>query len=168
MLLEEDSVVSAFTVEQLEESQRHIFNAALEDSLPGNIKGASVVVRSGRIHMGGLQAVVPKLTLDTGASSASYIGSALLAKLGGVVRRPCRHRARLADGTTSLDITEQVTLPLQMFDADNVLSEPIWTELYVIPSLGEEVIIGLPDILGNYWSLFIEILENARDDRRSV
>ena len=77
MLLEEDSVVSAFTVEQLEESQRHIFNAALEDSLPGNIKGASVVVRSGRIHMGGLQAVVPKLTLDTGASSASYIGSAL-------------------------------------------------------------------------------------------
>ena len=168
MLLEEETDVTPFTMEQLEESQRHLLYAALESSLPGNIKGASVVVRSGKIHMGDLEVMVPKLTLDTGASSASYIGEALLAKFGGIVRRPCRHRARLADGATSLVITEQVTLPLQIFDADNVLSEPIWTELYVIPSLGEEIIVGLPDILGNYWTLFIEILERARGTQRQV
>ena len=168
MLLDDDSVASVFTADQLEESQQHLFRAALEDSLPTNIKGASVVVRAGKIYMGEVEAVVPKLTLDTGASSASYIGGAMLAKLGGVVRHPCRHRARLADGKTSLVISERVTLPIQVYDADNILTEPIWTELYVIPSLGEEVIIGLPDILGNFWSLFIDILEKARGGKRET
>ena len=74
MLLDDDSVASVFTADQLEESQQHLFRAALEDSLPTNIKGASVVVRAGKIYMGEVEAVVPKLTLDTGASSASYIG----------------------------------------------------------------------------------------------
>ena len=168
LLLEDRRSPSPISVAQLEESQRHLFQAALEDSLPDGIKGASVVVRMGSVQMGGEETSIPKMTLDTGASSGSYIGEALLSRLGQVVRLPCRHKARLADGTTSLQITEKVLLPLQVYDADNSLSEPIWTELYVIPTLGEEVIIGLPDLLGNYWTVFIEVLQKARDTKRKT
>jgi hypothetical protein len=168
MLLEKDEGLLNYTREKLEESQRHLFLAALEDSLPEKVRGASVVIRAGQIKIGEVMVEVPKLTLDTGASDKSYIGEEMVAEIGSVVRLPCRHKAWLADGRSSVVVTERVILPIQVFDVNNELTGAIWTELYIIPTLGKEIIIGLPDILGNYWSIFIDLLESARDEKRQL
>jgi len=162
----QDPVCSVVDIDQIEARQAEVFSDALRDSLPRSFKGGSVVVRAGEVCIAGEVKIVPKVTLDSGAQGASYCGEAMLQRLGAVVRLPCQHRARLADGKTRLDISEKVCLPLQIYDADNVLTEPLWTELYVIPTLGDEIIIGLPDLLGNYFDVFMSVMEKARADSR--
>ena len=105
---------------------------------------------------------LPKLTLDTGASSGNYVGAALLQRIPGVVLTPCRHKAILGDGQTTVHIDHKVTLQLRLYDDHDTLSEPVTTELYVIPTLGEQVIIGLPSILGEYYTFFVSALSRGR------
>ena len=132
-------------------------------SLPKGIKGKSVVIRDGEVRVCGESRYVPKITLDSGAISASYVGAGLLERLGDAVTRyPCKHQARLADGQTRVEITEMVRLQVQVSGVDEKLTEPIYTEFYVLPQLGEEMIVGLPDLLGSYWPVFIDILTEAR------
>ena len=38
---------------------------------------------------------------------------------------------------------------LLFYDDDGHLCDPIATEFYIMPSLGKEIINGLPDLLGN-------------------
>jgi len=42
-------------------------------------------------------------------------------------------------------------------------TEPMYTELYVVDGLGDEVIIGLPDILGSYFDFFVSALTCCRN-----
>ena len=51
---------------------------------------------------------------------------------------------------------------LLFYDDDGHLCDPIATEFYIMPSLGKEIINGLPDLLGNYFEYFTTILERAR------
>ena len=112
---------------------------------------------------GGAVRYLDKLTLDTGASSANYIGEKVLERIGNVVRYPCRHNARLGDGATRIWVTESVVLETQVYADDGSLEEPISTEYFVVPTLGDEAIIGLPDILGNYYEFFEKVLRAARE-----
>jgi RNase H-like domain found in reverse transcriptase len=122
----------------------------------------SVVVREGEIISHGNTYYLPKLTLDTGASSGNYIGAALLRQLPGVTLQPCRHRALLADGKTCVNVTNMVTLEIRLYDDLGDLSAPVSTDLYVIESLGEQIIVGLPAILGEYFDFFSAVLNRGR------
>ena len=118
--------------------------------------------REGQLESGGKQVYVGRVLLDTGASSGSYIGQALVDRFHDLEVEPCSHRVRLSDNKTEVHITQYVTLEIALYDEKLELTDSIFTELYVMPNLGNEVIIGLPDILGNYYDYFIGVLENAR------
>jgi hypothetical protein len=54
---------------------------------------------------------------------------------------------------------------IQLEDNYGDYTDPITTAFYVVPTLGNEVIVGLPDILGNYFDHFSEFIYAARQDR---
>ena len=81
---------------------------------------------------------------------------------------PCSHWVKLGDGTTQVHITQYVTLDVSLYDDEGNCCEPISTELYVMPDLGEEIIIGLREILGNYYDFFTTVLERARSRQPAV
>ena len=75
----------------------------------------------------------------------------------------CNHSARLGDGKTMVVIREYVELQVQVFRSDTTLTDPITTHLYIVESLGEEMIIGLQDLLGNFFEIFAEVIEEAAE-----
>ena len=79
-----------------------------------------------------------------------------------VEREPCHHPVQLGDGRTKVICTEMVTLDVALYASDGTLQEPISTVFHILPHLGDRMIIGLPDILGNYYDIFTTILEEAR------
>ena len=103
--------------------------------------------------------------LDTGAPHGNYIGRAIADKLYGIEREPCAHRVRLGDGKTLVDCTETITLDVSLYIPDGSLQFPISTVFYIMPALGDRMIIGLPEILGNFYDIFTTILQDARDKR---
>ena len=121
-----------------------------------------MVVREGEIVVGNNHYFLPRLTLDSGASSGNYIGRELLSRIPGAEVCPCYHSAVLADGKTRVTITERVTLQLRLYDDYDKLGEAVTTELYVIDTLGEQIIIGLPSILGEYFDFFVDALHRGR------
>ena len=115
----------------------------------------------GQVLFGGKTVYVAKTLLDTGATD-SYIGQALVERFTGVPLEPCSHTVKLGDNKTHVHITQYVTLEVALYDDNLELCEPIFTDFYVMPTLGEELIIGLPEILGNYYEYFTGVLERAR------
>ena len=69
--------------------------------------------------------------------------------------------ARLADAKTVLNITKSVYLTIRVYGPDESLGELHKLLFYVIDSLGMEVIIGLPSLVGPYFQEFVLILESA-------
>jgi len=123
----------------------------------------SVVVREGLVVIDGVNIKIPKITQDTGASHASYIGTKMLERMPQVKRYPCKHSAKLGDGKTILEVKEYCVLYIQLLDDYGCPTEPMHTELFLVDGLGEEVIIGLPDILGAYFNFFVAALTNGRN-----
>lgn len=123
----------------------------------------SVVVREGQIIQGDNTYYLPKLTLDTGASCGNYIGGELVDRIPSLRKKPCKHRALLGDGQTHVDIAYNVVLQLRLYDDDNCLCDPLTVELYIIDTLGEQVIIGLPSILGDFFDFFVCALQRGRE-----
>ena len=134
----------------------------MQDAIP-KAKVLKSAVREARISTATGSRYVPKCTLDTGASHGNYIGRDALAKLEFVERHPCNHSARLGDGKTIVSINEYVEVEVQVFRSDTTLTDPITTHLYVVESLGEEMIIGLQDLLGNFFEIFSEVIEEAAE-----
>ncbi len=133
----------------------------LNDNLPIS-KYKSAVVREGLVLFGNQRINLPKVTLDSGASSGNYIGRQFLDRhLSSVLRQPCKHRVRLGDGKTYMEVNNSVSLEVQLYDDEFHLYRPIWTSFYVVDTLGDEVIIGLPDLLGNYFEFFSTVLNAA-------
>ena len=123
----------------------------------------SVVVREGFAAVDGVTVSIPKITLDSGASHGNYIGRKLLDKIPGVKQIPCKHSAKLGDGETILQVNSYCALYMQLLDDYGSPTEPIYTELFIVDGLGDEVIIGLPDILGNYFDFFVAALSCGRN-----
>ena len=121
---------------------------------PAVMREGQIVTTMGSFYLG-------KCLLDTGATHGNYVGRALVDKLPNVKLQPCRHRARLGDGKTILQIKEKVCLDIQLYKDDGKLAEAISTNMYVVDTLGEEAIIGLQELLGNYFEFFAQVLELA-------
>ena len=124
-----------------------------------------MVVREGEIVHGMESYYLPKLTFDTGASSGNYIGAELVRRIPGINIQACNHKAVLGDGKTMIYIQSMVNLQLRLYSDDGDLSDPISVNLYVVDTLGEQIIIGLPDILGEFYDFFVSALSCGRDRR---
>ena len=124
--------------------------------------------RAGHLQSEGKSVYVGKILLDTGASSGSYVGRSLVSRFPDLPLEPCTHRVKLGDGKTEVHITQMVTLDLALYDEDDKLCGSIATEFYVMPDLDQEIIIGIQDILGNYYEYFTGVLERARRGQRKV
>jgi hypothetical protein len=122
---------------------------------------SSVVVREAQVQTPAGTHYLSKCLLDTGASHGSYIGRQFLNKLQQVDIRPCTHSAKLGDGTTRLVVNSQVSLGVQLYKDDGTLTEVIPTSFFVNEGLGNEAIIGLPEILGEYFEYFVQVLEQS-------
>ena len=127
-----------------------------------------VMYKEGQIGIGGETVYVDKALLDTGASSGSYVGQSLVDRIPNAVLEPCYHKVKLGDGTTEVIITQSVVLDVSLYEEDLSIGESFATEFFVLPTLGEEIIIGLPDILGNFYDYFTGVLERAREAMRNV
>jgi hypothetical protein len=138
--------------------------SVMQDSLPKSKELKSVIMEA-RISTGADCRYVPKCTLDTGANRGNYIGREALSLIQFPRMFPCRHSARLGDGKTYVTINEGVELKVQIFKVDGSLSEPIETNFFVVETLGEEMIIGLQDLLGSFFEVFAEVLETAANRR---
>ena len=112
------------------------------------------------------ECLIQKMTLDTGASSGNYIGRKFIENnFKNVKYEPCDHVVRLGDGKSIMRIREMVSLEISLLDNYGQRARPITTEFYVSESLGNEAIIGLPDLLGNYFDYFAQILNGATKNR---
>ena len=134
----------------------------------GGFANGRIMTRQGRLQIGDEVVSVDSALLDTGASSGNYVGGSLADRLVGAVRESCHHPVKLGDGKTKVILTECITAAVRMYDDQGKLTEPIETEFYVMPDLGDSIIIGLPDILGNFYDIFTTILENARQRQPAV
>jgi len=127
-------------------------------------KNKSVVVREAMVSSDDSigEIFLDKLTLDTGASNGNYIGRSFIqSNFKDVVYEPCQHRVRLGDGASIMTINETVILNISLLDDYGNRTKSIATEFYVSASLGNEAIIGLPELLGNYFEFFMHILEGT-------
>ena len=127
-------------------------------------KNKSVVVREAIVSSNDCldETFLEKLTLDTGASNGNYIGRKFIEKnFKEIVYEPCDHRVKLGDGKSVMSIKYSVVLNITLLDDYGDRTKPISTEFYVCDSLGEEAILGLPDLLGNYFEYFARVLNGA-------
>ena len=138
--------------------------SVMQDSLPRSKELKSVIMEA-RISTGADCRYIPKCTLDTGANRGNYIGREALSLIQFPRMFPCRHSARLGDGKTYVTINEGVQLRVQIFKEDGTLSEPVEASFFVVETLGEEMIIGLQDLLGSFFDIFAEVLETAANRR---
>jgi len=139
----------------------------MHENLPRS-KTKSAAVREAFASYGKQDVFIGKVTLDTGASSGNYIGRTVLEKFNNrVITQPCNHLARMGDGVSIIRLKETVTLAISMLDEHGEPTKPIYTEFFVSETLGNEAIIGLPDLLGNYFRYFEKILISARRNRIS-
>ena len=138
---------------------------SINERLFANTGTASVVVRQALLSSGEERTHLKRCTLDTGANSGNYIGETAIEKFPHVKRTPCSHRARLGDGKAILLVDETITLKLNLYDDNGEPTGPVETTFYVVPSLGSEAIIGLPDILDYHCDYFVRILQAAQKSR---
>ena len=137
----------------------------LYDRLP-RARNKSVVVREAQLYSKGQNAYADKVTMDTGASSGNYIGAEAITRLGPIARRQVEHQVKLGDGKTRLDVTEEVDVNVALYDDYGVLEAPVLTTFYVVESLGSDVIIGLPSILGDFYDYFERILRKGAHSKK--
>lgn len=128
------------------------------------------VLRSGSIVCGSRRVVVDKVLFDSGALHSSYVSVDLVNKY----REEWSHRIRnvegfvkLADQETVTKVNERITLDLEFIDENGgIYSAPVDMCVFSMPSM--DIIIGLPDILGFFMDLFIEMITVERRSEKRV
>jgi len=116
---------------------------------------AEITLKSEKIHL-------PKITLDTGANSGSYIGGKVIQGLSDIVRVPCLHKTRLIVGDTQISPTERVIFPMCLYTNDGSLHEVVQTSFHDVEERGDKAIVGLPDILFGYFEFFMKVIKQAK------
>jgi len=150
----------------VEQSRHKALLLAMNMDIPRTLR-KSAVNREAKIKIAGLEIMCPKTVYDTGASSGSYIGRGALNLLpeSALVYEPCNHRAVLGDGKTQIHIKQTVTvevIPIDDYDKD---WDPVTVEMFVVETMNNQMIIGLPDLLGNFFDYFACIMNNAASKR---
>ena len=123
------------------------------------------MTREAQVRHGDKTVYVRESLMDSGASDGNYAGEAIADRFDDIEREPCCHQVRLGDGRTMVTCTEMITLDVSLYMPDGSLQFPISTVFYVMPALGDRIIIGLPEILGNFYDIFTTILADARAQR---
>ena len=123
------------------------------------------MTREAQVKYGDKTIYVRESLMDTGASHGNYVGKAIADRFDDIEREPCCHQVRLGDGRTMVTCTAMITLDVSLYAPDGSLQFPISTVLYVMPALGDRIIVGLPEILGNFYDIFTTILADARAQR---
>ena len=138
-------------------SRTQTYLRTLHETVPRSAR-RSRVCRSAKFSSELHQAQIDRVTLDTGASSANYIGKSAVNRFPDVEIRPCRHNVRLGDGETNLTLDGYVILTVTPMNDYGEELEPVTAEFYIMEKLGDEAIIGLPDILGSFYDYFLSVL----------
>ena len=100
---------------------------------------------------------------DSGALHASYVSKCFVDKHRvGLTPylSPVDIETRLADSKTTLKITEVLSVPLQFTGPDGRLYRGE-ERLNVMPSMSEEIIVGLPTILSQSLHLYVAMLQEC-------
>ena len=126
----------------------------------------NIMIREGMVSRDFHFCSYKNILLDTGASSANYIGDNLFNRSPIDVRAcvPCNHIARLGDGKTKLTVNRKIRLDLHLYEDDNLDNEKLVVvknlEFLVIPFEGfrDQIIIGRPTILGPLLQYFVNML----------
>lgn len=105
---------------------------------------------------------IEKATMDTGAKAGTYAGLGVIRRLGAKLV-PSTHRARLGDGKTVIRVAGEACVTLALYTKNGKLTAPERLKVYVLEDLGDEVLVGLPDILLKFYEFFSEILNDSRE-----
>ena len=136
----------------------------LHENIPRSVK-RSAVRRAVKIASGsGESRKVEDCTYDTGASNGNYIGVQALQRLKGyedLQYEPCRHTVRLGDGKSTVSCYKTVMLTVHAIDDYDQELEGVTVEFFVMESMGDEIIIGLLDIVGSFYDYFADLLAKA-------
>ena len=101
---------------------------------------------------------------DSGALHASYVRKTYVDKHREELAphlSSCNAQTRLADSSTLVTVTEQLSVPVTIVGPDGEVFRG--TEVFhVMPSLAEDFIIGMPSILSKWLDLFIAMIVEGR------
>jgi len=132
------------------------------------VHNMSAMHREGSVLLPGIKRHVVhlgKCLFDSGALHASYISPKLVDKYRSVLGpyiMPISGRVTLGDASTSHNVSEMIPMKLRFMD-DNGL-EHIGTVNLVSFESGSHVIVGLPDILRTFGTLFLHMIQTAMKD----
>ena len=141
----------------------NVLRKRLHERLPRTIK-KSAVCRPVKIEALDSRRIINRCTFDTGASAANYIGLQALKEFemfDKLTIEACQHTVKLGDGASLMHITRKVTLSTIPIDDYGEDLDPIPTDFYIVDTMGDEMIIGLPSILAEYYDYFSTILAKA-------
>ena len=150
------------------DSYRECYTATLlsilRDRVP-RVVNKSAVRRPVRVSSKlGESRVVDDCTYDSGASNGSYIGLTALRQLSNYDElefQPCRHVAKLGDGKTIVSCSKTVVLTVSPINDYGEDCDGVDVEFFVMDSMGDEIIIGLQELLGSFFEYFVELLAKA-------
>ena len=108
------------------------------------------------------KAIHTRVYLDSCATSASYAGEALVEACSWLKPEPCHHQVTLGDGQTTMTCTTRVTLHLKLEDPRGCTTKTLPLQVFVIPKGGVDIVVGLPDILGDFYETFMDVMCDAR------
>jgi hypothetical protein len=138
----------------------------IENTFLASFPGGSLVktvVKPGTVE-GSTQLVpVGSVLFDTGALHASYISGTFVNDHREQLQSSLSAYsalARLADGKTVVSITEICHIELTILDSHSKPHVQV-VPLLVLPSCGTDIIIGLPQIISSFGSLFINMIDTA-------
>ena len=146
----------------LDSSMEDVIRNTFLASFPGGSFVESVV-RAGTLHGTLEDLVLGDILFDTGALHASYVDKGYVdanrESLKGKLS-PMKAVARLADKKTMVKIEELLTAEITVLDSKGV-GHTKTVPLLVLPSSCTQVIIGLPQIIGLFGSLFRDMIDEA-------
>ena len=118
---------------------------------------ASICRRRATIRGGGPKINSTIVTLDTGADSGNYIGAGAIIGLE-LESLPVQHTARLGDGKAVLAVTRQVQLSISLERPNAIWTDCIYVDFFVVETMGNQAIIGLPTLMGSLYGYFFETI----------
>ena len=133
--------------------------------VPEVVLRKAVFVRGSIVVSGHDNVVIEDCLFDSGAIHSSFIRKEFVDKHRDVLRDclfPSDGAAKLADNGTIVRFSEVLIVTVLFEDSSGVASEGV-IEFCVLPSLSVTAIVGLPEIVCKFLSLFGQMLRDAAD-----
>ena len=128
--------------------------------------GIDVMARNGLLTFGKKFCEMHRIILDTGANSGNYVGEKILIRMGIDEKtcRKCDHEVRLGDGSTKMTVDRIISLGVVFFKTEQeIAARHDSLDFYVVPTMGDEAIIGCRALLGPLFDFFIDLLHDAHN-----